>query len=145
LTDGTSPQTGRVTGVAVEGLVGSIVAGEGKLVGVDDDDEVTSVDVRRECWLMLAAEQVCRLDREAAEHHVGGVDDVPLMGHVSGLRCVRRHRSPSSIVSLLACMPTVATPGGQLAPGRGVRRTTGYDDVRHAEGTLYRADTGPVK
>ena len=63
----------------------------GDLVGVDDDDEVTGVDVGGEDRLVLAAQQVRGLDRQAAEADVGGVDDVPLTLDVAGLGAVRAH------------------------------------------------------
>src|SRR5690242_21264487 len=39
----------------------------------------------------LAAQQVCSRDGEPAEHHVGGVDDVPRPRGVTRLRRVCRH------------------------------------------------------
>ena len=41
--------------------------------------------------LVLPTEQVRGLGREAAEDDVGGVDDVPVLLDVAGLRCVRAH------------------------------------------------------
>ena len=60
-------EAARVAGVAVGHLGGLLVAGEGDLVGVHDDDEVTGVDVRGEDRLVLAAQEVGGLDGEAAE------------------------------------------------------------------------------
>ena len=68
-----------IPGVAVGHLVVELVASDGDLVGVDDDDEIAPVDVGRECRLVLAAQQVGCSNGESAEHHVGGVDDVPRM------------------------------------------------------------------
>src|SRR5690606_17253159 len=47
-----------VTGVPVILLVLVLAAGQGNLVGIDDDDIVTVVNVRREGWLVLAAQTV---------------------------------------------------------------------------------------
>ena len=91
LADRRGGEAARVAGVAVGQLVGRLVAGEGDLLGVDDDDEVTGVHVRGEDRLVLAAQQVRGLDGEAAQDDVGGVDDVPLALDVTGLGAVRAH------------------------------------------------------
>ena len=59
--------------------------------GVDDDDEVTTVDVRGEGGLVLAAQQRGDLDGQTAQDDVLGVDDVPLTVQVSRLRAERAH------------------------------------------------------
>ena len=46
----------RMAGVPVVDLVGELLAGEGDLVGIDDDDVVAVVDMRGEGRLVLAAE-----------------------------------------------------------------------------------------
>ena len=66
-----------VAGVAVGLLLLALRAGQRHLAGVDDDDEVTGVDVRRERRLVLAPQQDGDLAGQAAEHDVGRVDDVP--------------------------------------------------------------------
>jgi hypothetical protein len=48
------------------------------LVGVDDDDEVTSVDVRRVDRLVLAPQKGGGGGGETAQDNVLSVDDVPL-------------------------------------------------------------------
>ena len=68
-----------------------LVAADGDLVGVDDDDEVAAIDIGRERRLVLAAQQLGCFDGEPAEHHVRGVDDVPRTRGVTRLRRVRRH------------------------------------------------------
>lgn len=55
------------------------------LVSVEDDDVVTSVNVRCKLWLVLAAQQVCNGGSELAQHHISSVDDVPLAGDVTAL------------------------------------------------------------
>src|SRR5690625_2532435 len=47
----------RETGVVINLLLFALRAGQGNLVGVDNDDEVTGVNVRREYWLVLAPQQ----------------------------------------------------------------------------------------
>src|SRR5690606_12359251 len=81
----------RITGVAVGDLVLTLAPGERDLVGVDDDDEVTSIDVRREGGLVLAPQQRGGLARETTEDDVGSVDDVPVALSLAGLGGVRTH------------------------------------------------------
>jgi len=81
--------------VAVGHLGGQLVTGQGDLLGVDDDDEVTGVGVRREDRLVLAAQQVGGGDGETAEDDVLGVDDMPLPGDVTGLGWYVRTGVPS--------------------------------------------------
>ena len=87
-------ESARVAGVAVRLLLLELLTRQGDLVGVDDDDEVTGVDVVREGGLVLAAEERRRVRGEASEDHVGGVDDEPLAGDFTGLGGVcARHSS----------------------------------------------------
>src|SRR5690606_12359662 len=82
---GLAPKATGEAGVPVGELLLGLGAGEGDLVGVDDDDEVTGVDVRREDRLVLAAQQRGGLAGQAAEDDVGGVNDMPLAGDVARL------------------------------------------------------------
>src|ERR1022692_2687523 len=75
----------RVARVPVRALVLQLVAGECHLVRVDDDDEVTGVDVRSEDGLVLAPQQHRHMAGQAAEHYVSGVDDMPLTCDVTVL------------------------------------------------------------
>ena len=111
-------ETTRVTRVAVGALLLELGAGEGDLVGVDDDDEVTGVDVRRKRGLVLATQQRCSLGREATQNDVGGVDDVP--GAVSLSRLLvggeRTHgRSLRSVVDDGRPLRARSPPGRQPA------------------------------
>src|SRR3984957_16156494 len=81
----------RVAGVPVGALVLQLGAGERHLVRVDDDDEVTGINVRSENGLVLAPQQHRRMAGQAAEHDVSGVDDMPLTGDVTVLRAESAH------------------------------------------------------
>ena len=56
------------------------------LVGVDDDDVITHVDVGGVGRLVLAAQDVGDLGSEATEHEAFGVNDVPGALDVAGFR-----------------------------------------------------------
>jgi hypothetical protein len=73
-----APETAGVAGMPVIPLLVELVAGDGDLLGVDDDDEVARVDVRRVLRLPLAAERVGDLRGEAAQRLSLGVDEIPL-------------------------------------------------------------------
>ena len=80
-----------VAGVVVVDDLLRLRAGQHDLLGVDDDDEVTGVDVRGEVRLVLAAQEHRDLRSETPEHHVRGVDDVPGALDIGGLGLVRAH------------------------------------------------------
>src|SRR5690554_2484701 len=75
----------RVTRVAVGLLLRQLGAGQGNLVGVDDDDEVAHVHVGGEGRLVLAAKQGGRVAGQTAEYYVSGVDDDPVALDILGL------------------------------------------------------------
>ena len=96
---GDGGQATRVAGVAVGELLVSLAVGESHLVGIDDDDIVATVLVGGELGLVLPTEQGGGLGRESTQDDVGGVDDVPVLLDVAGLRCVRTHgRLPSFLL-----------------------------------------------
>src|SRR4051812_43568323 len=64
---GLDAEAAGLAAVVVVVLLLELAAGEQDLVGVDDDDEVARVDVRRERSLVLAAEDRGNAAREAAE------------------------------------------------------------------------------
>src|SRR5689334_2878258 len=72
------PDPARVAAVAPVGLLRQLVAGDADLLGVDDDDEVAGVDVRRVLRLALAAQRVGDLRRQPTQGLALGVDDVPV-------------------------------------------------------------------
>ena len=63
-------------------LVVFLGATEAYLISIDDDDEVTGVDVRGENRLVLATEKNCGFNSYGTEDFVLGVDDVPCALHV---------------------------------------------------------------
>src|SRR5262249_44707168 len=70
------------------------LAGEADLLGVDDDDELAGVHVRRVFGAVLAAQDVGDLDRQPADDLVGGIDQIPTLLHLSlpGHEGAGRHR-----------------------------------------------------
>src|SRR6476469_1963515 len=83
---GGRPQATREARVAVGLLLLELGAGEGDLVGVDDDDEVTTVDMRGKGGLVLAAQEDRGLAGQATEDHVRRVDDMPGASDLGRLR-----------------------------------------------------------
>src|SRR5690606_21801974 len=73
--------------------------------GVDDDDEVTGVDVRGERRLVFATQQRGGLAGQAAEDDVGGVDDEPLAGDVARLGSVGTHGKEAFVAGIGQGMP----------------------------------------
>ena len=68
----------RIAGVAVVGLLAGFFGRELDFVGVDHDDVVARIDVRREFGLVLAAQTSGNFGGKAAEHLVTAVDHVPV-------------------------------------------------------------------
>jgi hypothetical protein len=71
--------------VVVGLLLDQLAAGQRDLGGVDDDDEVATVNVRREGRLVLAPQEDRGLAGQTAEDDVSGVDDEPLALNLAGL------------------------------------------------------------
>lgn len=70
----------QAAGIAGEMRVGfpsRFFAGEHDFIGIDDDDEIANVGMRRKLRLVLAAQNVCDLAGEPPQHLVFGVNDVP--------------------------------------------------------------------
>src|SRR5262249_17379777 len=85
LAEGLALDPAGMTGVIVEDLTLGLAAGQADLLGVDDDDGVAAMDVRRERGLVLAAEPHGDDRGEPAEHQPVGVDQHPLLLHVGSL------------------------------------------------------------
>jgi hypothetical protein len=75
-------------------FLAQLVAGQSDLVGVEDDHVVAGIGVRSVGRLVLATQQDGCLGSETAEHHVGGVDDVPVVSQISWLRSESFHDVP---------------------------------------------------
>ena len=75
-------ETAGVTGVGAVVLLGELVAGENGVLRIDDDDEVTAVDVRRVVDLALAAQQVGGESGGLAQGLAGRIENVPLADDV---------------------------------------------------------------
>ena len=86
-------QTAGIPRVAVDPLGRHLVAAHHDLVGVDDHDVVTGVDVGSEDRLVLAAQDASDLGSEPAEDDALGVDHVPFALDLAGFRGVGLHRS----------------------------------------------------
>src|SRR5690606_21789528 len=70
-----------ITRVAIIDLVGHLLAGEADLLGVDDDDIVTAIDMRGEARLVLAAQDIGDERRDATNHQPVGIDQMPFLFH----------------------------------------------------------------
>lgn len=68
-----------VTRVRIDNLARELVASEADLVGIDDDDIVAAVYMRREVGLVLATDDLRNLRGEAAEDLIRSVDEQPLL------------------------------------------------------------------
>lgn len=66
-----------ITGVAGVDLVLLLAAAELGVLGVDDDDEVTGIDVRRKNRLVLSAKETGCLHGDFSDDLVLGINDVP--------------------------------------------------------------------
>eukprot|EP01136_Pigoraptor_vietnamica_P025358 Opistho-1_new@79282 len=71
----------RETRVTVVHLVGGLVARDTELFGIDDDDEVAGIDVRRVDWLVLATQTEGHFAGNPSEDLVGRVNHKPLVRH----------------------------------------------------------------
>ena len=70
--------------MAVVDFVQGLGAGDAQLGCVDDDDEVTGIDVRRINGLVFAAQTESNFAGYSSEDLVGRVNHKPLVHHVSG-------------------------------------------------------------
>src|SRR5262245_19418835 len=64
--------------VAVVDLVLELAARDADLLGVDDDEEIARIDVRRVNGLVLAAQPMRERSRQATERLALGIDEVPV-------------------------------------------------------------------
>ena len=73
------PLSTRISGVASVHAVGHLLATEGDLLSVDDDDVVTTVNMRGETGLCLAAEDKNNAGSETTKSEIRCVNDNPLL------------------------------------------------------------------
>src|SRR5262249_49814908 len=71
-------EAARASALTVVDLLLFLATGEDTLVDIDDDLEVTGVDVRRERPFLLAQQNTRHDDEKPTERVTGGFDDVPL-------------------------------------------------------------------
>ena len=74
-------ETARISTVMMV-LLRELVPVEGNLRGIDDDDIVAAIKGRRECGLVLAAQDRRDVGGKAAKDDTVGVDDIPLLVNV---------------------------------------------------------------
>ena len=80
-----------IAGVLEIDLVVALAAGQHRMRGVDDDDVVTAIDMRRVGREMLAAQPHGDERGEPADHQTFGVDQHPFLRHLGGLCRKRFH------------------------------------------------------
>jgi hypothetical protein len=68
-----------------------LAAGQPHLRRIDDHHVIPGIDVRGVDRLVLPLEQAGGFGRHAAEHHVFGINDMPLPLHTSGSGDKRTH------------------------------------------------------
>jgi hypothetical protein len=73
-----------------------LITGELHLLGVDHDDKVARINVRRVLRAVLAHEDHGNPTRQAAHYLIGGIDNVPLFLDFAGLGHVSFHDSSSA-------------------------------------------------
>ena len=74
----------RIVRMPVVFLAQRLAAGNADLGRIQHDDEVAGIDMRRVFGLVLAAQAHGDLRREATEHFILRVHDVPTVNHVFG-------------------------------------------------------------
>ena len=78
LSKGRFTNAARVTGVTVVGLFSGLFTGKTQLLGINDDDVVARIDMRRVFRLVLATQAQGNLAGQTAENLVGGIDHIPV-------------------------------------------------------------------
>lgn len=72
-----------ITGETHVFLLRLFLAGQSHLLSIDDDDEITCVNMRRKDWFLLSSQQIGYLDRHPPQGLVTGVNDVPLSLYIT--------------------------------------------------------------
>ena len=99
-----------MTGVPVVLLLLLLAPRDLHLVGIDDDDVVTHVEVGRVGRLVLAAQDTRYLGGQTAKNPVGGVDYEPLAIDFAFFRQIGFHKMNRVFDKNLNCMPVGLKP-----------------------------------
>ena len=113
---GAADATG-VSGVVVHHLSIRLAGGQHHLVGVDDDDVVTGVDVGAEGGLVLATQHPGDLGRHSPQGQTLGVDDVPRPLDLGCSGCVGAHCAHSLCTHSLDLHDRDGLGSGTASPG----------------------------
>src|SRR5205085_1638158 len=81
------------TGKAHEAFLFFLLAGHAHFVRVNDDHEVSGIDVGSENRFFFSAQKRSRLDRDMTEHLIFGIDQPPLAVNLVGFGRKRLHWS----------------------------------------------------
>ena len=116
-----------VAGVTIVRLLARFFSGENELVGVDHDDKIARVDVRREFGLVLTAQAQRDFAGQTAEHLITGIDHEPVALNLKrlgreGLHCVHLMVTASSAHALKAHVPPDGADGRLRPPSYGRTR-----------------------
>ena len=91
LFEGFDLQPTRKTAVTIILFGSCLVARQTDLVGIDDDDKVTRIDVRGVLRLVLALQDMSGLGGDAAENLISCIDQDPFALNFVGLCVIRLH------------------------------------------------------
>src|SRR5947199_10859921 len=91
-----------ITGVMAVDLLLALPAGEHDLLGIDHDDVVTVIDMRRVGRLVLAAQPQRDDAGKPADDEAGGIDHHPFLLDIGGLGRKALHDRVPGISALLA-------------------------------------------
>ena len=108
--------------MAVIDLVLALVAGEHDLFGVDDDDVVSAIDMRRVDGLVLALEAGGDQGREATDDEAFGINHDPLLLHRAGF---------ATNVDICSAVPWASQPVAGVAIALGSRLLGRTGDAEH--------------
>jgi hypothetical protein len=137
--------------VTVVLLVSSLVARDLQLAGVDNDDEITGVDVGSEFWLVLAAKTVCHFAGDTPENLIRRVNHVPFTRNLMGFCGKRLHDRSKKIaapnVFFPACSVRIEARAGSpwfFLRGRGCGKALNYKGICDVKSKRAGFGTGAV-
>ena len=85
-TDGAALDAARITRVPIEHALFRLGAGDAHLVRIDDDNMVTTINMRGELRLVLAAKAIGDQGGETAEHEPIRINQHPVLLHLRRLQ-----------------------------------------------------------